>query len=272
LKLLTARRHFEEGECHPLFFWGDHHRGNANCAKGALDSDRNTIATAPHAMYVHMGDAADYITQKDRRWKEDHIDWDLYDRDKPLLDEAVRDVTEFEAPVIDRAICALDGNHEHEANKLHVTNVTVRRLERLGKADIYCGSAALVRIIFTDKHRHACQVILNLHHGKRTAMSKATLLNTYIKKARYYPDVDILARGHAHYLGYEQEARVTCNANFTRLRDKNSYAVLTGGYLKTFMEDGSCYAEDADYDPIDIGMQRFNLWPTRSGVRIEAVA
>ena len=272
MKLLTVRRHFEEGDCHPLFFFGDWHRGNANCAKEPLAQDRCTITSTKNAMYINMGDAADYVSQKDRRFKEDHIDWDLYDRDKPLIDEAVRDVTEFESPVIDKCIGALDGNHEREANRLHVTNVTVRRLEKFGKADWYCGSAALIRIIFTDKHRHACQVIVNVHHGKKTAVSKATLLNAYIRKLRYYPDVDIIARGHCHYLGFEPEPRVTCNANFTALKDRNAYAVLTGGYLKTFMENGSCYSEDADYDPIDIGMQRFNLYPGRSGARIEPVA
>jgi hypothetical protein len=104
------------------------------------------------------------------------------------------------------------------------------------------------------------------------AQSKATLLNLYMKKLRFYPDVDILARGHCHYYGVEDEPRTTGNQNWTKLRDKNVYAALTGGYLKTFMEDGSCYSEDADYDPIDIGYQRFNLYPSREGARIEAVS
>lgn len=270
MRILTVRRKFSEGDVFPLFFWGDFHRGNPNCAKEILERDREIILSSENAMYVNLGDVADFIVPGDRRYKADHIDWSIYDPMKPLLDECVRDACDFESPVIDRCIAALDGNHELEGNKNGPTNVTVRRLERLGYPDLYCGSAAFIRIVFTDANRHACQAVINVHHGKKTAQSKATLLNHYLHKLRYYPDVDILARGHCHFLGVDNESRVTLGRK--ELKDKQVFACLTGGYLKTFLEDGSCYSEDADYDPMDLGMQQFLLHPSRKGVFIEALS
>jgi hypothetical protein len=63
---------------------------------------------------------------------------------------------------------------------------------------------------------------------------------------------------------------MTTNANHTRIGDKRVAAVLSGGYLKSYREDGECYAEDMDLDPLDIGMQRIKVFPTRSGVSWEA--
>ena len=274
MRLITVRRQYSEGDVFKLDFWGDWHRLNRNCAKDKLTADRDEIAADEKTMYVHMGDGSDCITPDDPRYDPRHVDWSLLEPEDAgrIPDVTVHDRATFESPVIDKCIAALDGNHERKLNQKHRTNVTLRALEQMGHSDVYCPGGAFIRIVFTDRHRHACTVVVNAMHGNKTSNNKATLLNALMSKMRKWEGVDIIARGHCHHLGFTSDSRLGANANHTRLVDRNVYAVLSGGYLKTYIEDGACYAEDADLDPLDIGMQRLLIYPSRSGATVRAFA
>lgn len=273
MRLITVRRTFEEGDVFPLYLWSDWHRFNANCCKSELMRDRDEIAAEPNAMYCDLGDLYDCIAHDDKRYDPADVDWSLiepHDMGR-LSDMVVADRVALESPVIEKCLVSLWGNHDGKFSTYHHTDINMRALERMDRADAAARGAALVRIVFTDANKHACQVVLNLHHGRRIAKYKSTLLNNLLIKLRHWDGVDILARGHCHFTGAESEARVTYDRAFNRLRDKKVYAALSGGYLKTYQEDGHCYAEDMDLDPIDIGMQRFLLYPSRYGATIKAV-
>ena len=277
MRFIVVRRTFSEGDCFPLYLWGDWHRLNANCDKGSLIRDRNTIAADPLAMYVHMGDGFDAILHRDKRYDPETVDWSLVEkRDMGRLGEAaIRDRVQFEEPVIDKCVAALLGNHEHTIDDIFDEDLnfhSVREtLRRMGREDLYCPAHAYIRFIFTDHNRHATHVDAQVHHGRRIARYKSTLLNQLLIKLRYWPSVRIMARGHCHYADASYESRVTANDNCTRLKEERAYAVLSGGYLKTYLEDGHCYAEDYDLDPIDIGFQKLLLRPSRDGCKVEAV-
>lgn len=268
------RRTYTPGQEFPFYLWSDWHRFNANCSKVALAKDRDEIASEPNAMYATLGDLTDCIAHDDKRYNPKHVDWDLLDKHSigRLGDAAVADRVEFESPVIEKCVASLWGNHDGKFSEVHHTDINIRALERMGRADCAATGAVLLRIVFDNGYGKKCQVVMNLHHGRRVAKYKSTLLNNLLVKLRHWDGVDILARGHCHFVGAASEARVGYTQNFTELKDKQVFAALSGGYLKTYLEDGSCYAEDWDLDPIDIGMQRFVLTPSRQGVGIRAVS
>jgi hypothetical protein len=275
MRLITVRRQFTEGECFPLFFWGDWHRFNANCAKPDLAADRQTIATTENAMYCNMGDDADCIARDDKRYRADEVDWEVAkpERMDRFASEVVQDLSEFESPVADRCLVKLTGNHEATFSNRHHFDITEETCKSLGRPELYAPGGAMVRIVFTDAHKHSRTVIVNVHHGTHTARYRSTLLNQLLIKLRYWPTVDIMARGHCHFKDFASEERMATNATFTALHQKRTLAVLSGGYLKTFSEgDRAGYAEMKDLDPIDIGMQRVNIYPGQRGVRLEAVS
>ena len=276
MKFLKVRRHFEEGDVFTVYLFGDQHRHNKNAAKDEMTRDRDEIAADPKGICVLMGDSHECISKKDPRYDEHSVDWDLIGPDdfKYLSDAIVHDRTEFFAPLASQLAVDLGGNHDGRYARYAETDIRLRSLERIGKAGAWVPGMgmALLRINFTDKHRHACQVEFNLHHGTRTSKSKATLLNSNLAKlcTNWY-GVDFLARGHCHHKGVEDRMLIGPNATHTRLGDKRVASVLTGGYLKTYREDGECYAEDMDLDPLDIGMQRIRIYPKRSGATWSAL-
>lgn len=274
MKHITVRRNFVEGECHPFFFWGDWHVGDAACAKGELAKDRETIRTTPNSLYANMGDNGDFIAPDgDRRFRADRLDRDLFDIGNldELGDVQVDWLAEFEAPVIDRCIVQLGSNHPNKFDQKHQTNTMKRKLKTMGGAEladrVWAPAMALVQLLFTDEHGHACEVQLNLHHGSHTGDADM-LLKKLRMKLRFWPTVDVMARGHCHHLRQTHEPRMVIDRRNTRERERQVYAILTGGYGKTF-EGG--YAEAGDFDPIDIGMARLNIFPSRHGARLEVV-
>jgi len=272
-----VRRRFVEGDVFTLYFFGDQHRGHKNAAKGEMGRDRDEIAADPHGICFLMGDSHDCISKKDRRYDEAQIDWNLFDKpedSKYLADCIVRDRAEFLAPIADQVEIDLGGNHDDLYSKYCETDIRLRSLERIGKARAHIPGreTALAKVIFTDAQRHACSLSLNLNHGNRISRKKATLLTAYADKlCTHWDGVDILARGHCHFKGVEDREKMRANATHTRIHDTRVASVLTGGYLKTYLENGSAYSEDLDLDPIDIGMQRIRVFPTRSGVTWEGV-
>ena len=276
MRLMTVRRRFEEGDTFTLYFFGDLHRHHRNAAKGEMTRDRDEIAADPKGICFLMGDTHECISKADPRYDEDQVDWSLIAPTdmKRLADAIVEDRATFVAPIAAQLEADLGGNHDTRYEKYVESDLRLRSLERIGKAGVWVPGmqGALVRVVFTDQHRHACTLTLNLHHGKRTAAKKATLLNAYAEKlCGHWDNVDFLARGHCHFRGVEDREKMRANANHSRIGDVRVASVLTGGYLKTYMEDGSSYSEDADLDPIDIGMQRIRVHPTRSGVTWRAI-
>lgn len=274
MELITRRLQFTEGDCFPLFFWGDWHLFNAGCAKKELYRDRETIRSTPNALYVHMGDGADFITKDDFRHRAASIDWEIMDprRQDEYRDVAVDFLTEFERPVADKCCVRLNSNHPGKFDRLHHTATTKCICANLGQRELYAQASAGLRLIFADKHKHSCEVVMQLHHGRSTAKFKSTILKNILVKLRYWPEVDIMARGHCHFLGFDHEMRQGFDRGFTKTVEGRVIAVVSGGYLKTFSGNGNeSYAEDADYDPIDIGMARINIYPSRYGARLECV-
>lgn len=271
MKLPIVRRRFEEGDVFTLYFFGDLHRHHRNAAKRQMERDRDEIANDPKGICFLMGDSHECISKADPRYDEDQVDWSLIEPTdmRRLSDVIVADRATFLEPIVAQLEVDLGGNHDTRYERYAESDLRLRSLERIGKAGVWVPGMqhALVTVIFTDKHRHACSLTLNLHHGKRTAQKKATLLNAYAEKlCAHWDGVDFLARGHCHFKGVEDREKMRPNANHSRIHDVRVASVLSGGYLKTYLEDGSSYAEDADLDPIDIGMQRIRVYPTRSGV------
>ncbi len=201
MELITVRIPFKEGECHSVGFWGDWHLGNRACAKKELYRDREIIDNTPRMLYVNMGDNADYIARDDRRFKASELDPEILSIDNldTLRDVLTDYVTEFEAPVIDKCIAQVNSNHPGKFDRLHHTNVMQEKLKRLRRPDLWCPGGAYIRLVYADAHRHTCQVFLNVHHGTKTSMYPATLLNRLLVKSRFWPEADIIARGHCHY-------------------------------------------------------------------------
>jgi len=276
MRLMTVRRPFEEGDEFTLYFFGDLHRHHRNAAKGEMARDRDEIAADPNGICFLMGDSHECISKSDPRYDEDQVDWSLIDPIdmRRLADVIVEDRAEFLRPLTAQLEVDIGGNHDTRYERYVESDLRLRSLERVGKASVWVPGmqGALVRVVFTDKHRHACSLMLNLHHGRRTAAKKATLLNSYLDKlCTHWDGVDFLARGHCHFRGVDDRDKMRANANHSRIGDVRVASVLTGGYLKTYMEDGSSYSEDADLDPIDVGMQRIRVYPTRSGVTWKAI-
>ena len=278
MRLRTVRLPYKEGDVYTLYAWGDWHRFSANCDKTALLETRDAIEADPKALYLHMGDGHECITPDDKRWHAGGIDERLvtfHDIDR-LIDVAVEDAFNFERPVIAKCIGVHDGNHERTANKYNSTNIVQRKLRLLSTAaggeydDLYYPGHALTRLVFADKQRHTCTLVIQSAHGTQAGRMDGAKINR-MKQMLAFFRADILLRGHSHSLFASPVDWLEGNAVHTHIVAHRGYVAHTGSYFRTYQQEATSYGETGDYPPTSIGCPRFLLYPSRDGARIEAV-
>lgn len=274
MRLPIVRLPFKDGDVYTLYAWGDFHAFSASCDMGALYDKREEIASDPMAIFVFMGDGAEFITEQDPRWHSGGVDYSLI---KPGAAMKIGDVTvdflaEFFRPIAGKCIGFHDGNHEKAMNKHNSTSVGERVCRGAGiDLEYHTPGLAMTRIIFTDQHRHACSLVINSAHGHQAGRMDGAKVNQ-MKQALAWFHCDLMLRGHSHSFFASPATWLEPNANHTKLLSKRGYVSHTGSFVKTYGQDQDSYAEDADYPPTTIGCPRFLLHPTREGCKIEAVA
>jgi predicted phosphodiesterase len=276
MELQTLHYDYEPGDCFSLEFFGDQHRTHVNCSKSHLAKEVKRIVENPKSLVVLMGDLHDCITVKDKRFDSEAIDYTIVPKGEvsKLLPVIKRDAAQFVAPFVDHLIVVHDGNHENELNKACSDDVTAEWLEKLGGEalvrKLHAPGMATTTLVFNDAHGHACQVKLNTAHGTLMSQYAGTILNALIRKVKDHRDVDIVARGHSHHL---IAAKVTTLDDVKdELIDHNVVVVSSGSALKTYTSGSVSYAERKDYAPVPLGYPRVLLYPSRSGVWMEAVS
>lgn len=273
MRLVTVRRSFTEGDVYRLYPWGDFHVVNSSCDMGALIDTRNAIKDDPMAMHLFMGDAAEFITEKDPRWSAGGVDPDIIPAGQQgrIGDLTVEWLSEFFSPIADKCIGYHDGNHEKAMNKHNSTNVSSRTIKLAGiDANLHTPGMAMTRIVFTDSSKHACSLIVNSSHGNQTGRMDGAKINQ-MKQALAYFRCDIMLRGHSHSFFASPADWLEPNANHTKLVAKRGYVSHTGSFLRTYEQDQDSYAEDGDYPPTSIGCPIFEIRPSRDGVKIRAI-
>lgn len=273
MKLSKRRFPFTEGDTFTLWAIGDIHKGSANCDKEALAETISRVEADPSALYIHMGDGHEWITPADPRWDAEAVDEEFITLNQlgNIRAAAIRDAVATWEPVKEKCILWHDGNHEHRYDQHNDSHVTLEAVRRLGiDEDIYSPGSALTQLVFEDKSRHVCSLVVYSDHGYQAGRKDGAKLNT-MRELPSYIRADIYLRGHSHSLFVSPIDWLEPNANHTEVKAHHGYVSHTGSYLRTYQQNATGYGELAAYPPTTIGSPRFILHPSRSGCRIEAM-
>jgi hypothetical protein len=233
---------------------------------------RDEIANDDKAIHIFMGDGAEFITRTDPRFDSQGIDDELVSiKQIDTIGKVCVDfLGELFSPIADKCIGYHDGNHEKKYNRFNDDNVTMAVMKRAGiDIDLYNPGQAMTKIIFTDKSRHACSMVIESGHGVQAGRMDGAKINR-MKQALAYFRCDLMLRGHSHSLFTSPADWLEPNATHTKLTSHRGYVSHTGSYMRTYEQDTDCYGEDFDYPPTSIGCPVFTLRASRDGVTIKA--
>lgn len=240
-----------------IYFLGDMHLGVVGCAENKIKDAVRTVKEDEDALWVGMGDYADFVVPSDPRWDLNQIaDWvDKTDIARSQVDKTI----ELLSPIKEKNLCMLMGNHEYKYMTHTTNNVQKWITEGLGTTN--AGYSCFLNLVFDREnsaehhgfigcmtHGGSCA---STESGKRTALGKWMLHNV----ANFY------AYGHVHTVDFLDRAPLGIGANM-QIQNKEIMGVISGCFLKTY-EKGvfPSYGEMRTYGSTVLGysMIEFNI-------------
>jgi len=188
------------------------------------------------------GDYCEHITPKDRRF-----DWDTIDRGMATVDEQYEYATQVFSKLkgLD-PIVVLDGNHDQSNWSTH--NYVKRMAYDIGGE--YVGYSGFTRLRF-HRGKHRTKFDIYSHHGKTSARTRGGKVNKVLSMDQIF-DADIYTMSHVHTLDSVRKSHLYFDGDMN-IRERETYYVLTGGFLKGYEIGVSNYVEKGMYVPTSLG-------------------
>jgi len=262
-------------------YWqlADLHIGNRGCAMQRLQADLNEIRDDPYAFWVGIGDLAEYISPKDKRFDPAVIDPRIFETPFGLGDigAVLRDkLLELLDPIKHKCLGIGFGNHEakymKEENQLRLHQTLCDQLRVPDH-----GYSAWFRVSFVHNNRYKQPRLFRntpkpilgssftldhyTHHGAGRATTPGGRLNRLLQFMNFV-DAHLYSIGHVHDEVQKKAIRLTGNADGTEIVETVRLGVVTGSYLRTYNK-GSLpgYGEARGYPPSCLGAVKFEIKP-----------
>ncbi|MDZ4768374.1 MAG: metallophosphoesterase [Chloroflexota bacterium] len=244
----TIVRHVEYTSKPQLFrLWHltDWHLGARACDEALLERHISMIAADPHALWIGGGDYIDCVARKgDKRYEEaTQAAWLRGEND--VIDAQCERFFKLVAPIADKCVALVNGNHEHNALRYYdrdvykhlvrgVARMTGREMNTLA---IGIGGFVVLRFMRKSKQSDAAaywSMHIFAHHGAgggRLAGGDALSLERTL--GDYAADLVLLGHRHKH--------RVV-NRNIVEPTDQGArvvkrVGVMSASYLRSFILD-----------------------------------
>ncbi len=247
-----------------LFITGDWHLGTPNCAIKDIKAKIEEIRTTPNAYVALVGDLAECIEMKDKRFSIASVDPIFYPRLSELSVGQYDYIKDMLLPIKDRILCSLPGNHEEKikldySHDIHLDLCRTLEIPRIG-------SAGFLRIKFDREQFHAPELVVFLTHGWVGGRTSGSKINAIEALSQYF-DADIFAAGHSHNLFVTSKTRMSLAGTKTKL--KEIWSCNTGSYLQTYKDNCECYAEKMCLPPNKLGCPCFTINVSNHGLNIK---
>ena len=156
----------------------------------------------------------------------------------------------------DKVLANIIGNHEKKYALETDKNFTMSLSQ---KFDIpFGGGNCVVLLKFKRKNSNTSRTFLiNAVHGKRGGGTTAGKVGALERQSKIIEGCHCYVRGHGHKrviipdehveIGYTRDGSA-------KLVKRPVLKGASGAYLRILQPGGSCYAEDAEYQPTDLGM------------------
>lgn len=255
---------------------GDVHIGSAACDEKLFRAVVKRIQADPSCYWIGMGDYAEFINTRDKRFEPEVLaDWievaDLVD-----LGRAQRDrFLDIVLPIAGKCLALVEGNHEVSIKRFseraiysEIVSAIKGRAKRPADELLGVDFSGWLRMTFAraNDNRAKARFDWRLHHGNvggRLAGAKALAMQRWL----WSHQCDIALFGHSHNTFIQPEA-VQVLDQAGRVGIKTRRGAYTGTFHSSFNEDGPpVYSERKAYLPLPVGGVEIELRPHTKAAR-----
>jgi predicted phosphodiesterase len=247
-----------------LFISGDWHVGTPNCDMKSISLKIEEIKNTPNAYLALVGDLAECIELKDKRFSISSVDKIFYPRLSELSVAQYDYIKDLLTPIKDKILCAVPGNHEEKIKSEYCHDIHLDLCRTLNIPNM--GTAGFLKIKFDRSQFHAPELITFLTHGWVGGRSSGSKINAVENLSQYF-EADLYAMGHSHNLFVSSKSRLSVAGSHTKSKDV--WFCNTGSYLQTYVDEQSCYAEKMCLPPNKLGCPKFTIDVSSGGLKIK---
>jgi len=251
-----------------LWAVGDVHLGSRACSLNRFKETIKAIDADPKALWIGMGDYAEYIGFKDKRFDPAGISDDIKVSDLGKIGSVHQHMfMDLVYPIRKKCVGLLKGNHEERyEHHTHSEHMHAEMCEKLGVKDL--GYSCFVDLIFrTRSQDYKFRVVA--HHGAGYASTTGGKVNKLIRFMNDFPLADVFIMGHVHQKLQHSRPIISANEDCTKLVEINQLGVVSGSYLKTYSEGAATYGEMKGYSPVALGSSAIIIHPSSRALGVD---
>lgn len=219
-----------------------------------------------------MGDCCDFINYTDKRFSLAEVAVNLRPELDDLARQAANQFIKFYAPIKDKIIALVPGNHDKTISKHYHFNVVGYIAEQLGVPLLSTVSRLTIYLGSTKGGIHRSFDVSGIvSHAKKGAITLSAKVAAVERMHKFHHDIDFFAQAHMHeYLTYEGVLIGRGGAKGSpRVKERPFMLFLTGGYLKTYDDGPGGYGEDRGYPPTKLGSPRMCMKMKRTSRMVD---
>lgn len=251
-----------------LYCLGDIHAGTIHCVEHEIKRKVQEIAQSKNTLWIGMGDYAEFITPKDKRFDpnlKSAAEWVEPDN---LGHCQTAWLTKLLSPIKHKCIGLLYGNHENSIRVFNHENVHKNLCDALGVDNL--GYSCFVSFHFNRENSNEKHLIKGAFtHGSSGAITEGAKLMALMRWMKAM-DADIYGYAHLHDYLEKSLSRMTVvdTSNGGKIKSKTSSGVTTGSWFRTYTQGiQASYGEQKCYPPTEIGCALFTINPNTGEIR-----
>lgn len=245
-----------------LYCLGDIHGGTIHCVEDHIREKVREIKERKNAYWVGMGDYAEFIAPKDKRWDPNLkaiADWVEPDNIAHCQTEWLYNLFK---PIRKKCLGLLYGNHENKIRVDSHENVIKNLCDMLEVDNL--GYSTWLRLFFERENSNECHLVKGVFtHGASGAITEGAKLMALM---RFMKSFDAQIYGYAHIHDYipKSLSRITLDEN-GNIKNSLSFGCTTGCWFRTYTQGIiASYGEMKVYPPTEICCSVFQINPNHN--------
>jgi hypothetical protein len=244
---------------------GDMHLGSIGFDEKHLLEIVEWIRNSRNTYWIGMGDYCECINPTDKRFDPYSVNQSYNIRSlSKLITTQVEDATAILRPIKKKCLGLVTGNHEETVRLKFNNDIGYFIAKELEVENL--GFDGWIRLCFDRaKTGHRTCYKIYVTHGHCGAGKSGAKVNK-LEDIAGFMDADIIMMGHGHKkvvappvlkIGLDDRGCVT---------SRKQIAVMTGSFLRTYVEEATTYGEKACYSPCDLGVVKITLRPSTKDI------
>lgn len=254
-----------------LYLLGDLHAGTIHCVEHEIRRKVSEIKNSKNTYWIGMGDYAEFITPKDKRFDPNLKSIAEWVEPDNLGHTQTKWLTELFMPIKHKCIGLLYGNHENSIRLYNHENVQQNLCDALVVDNL--GYSCFVRFHFKRENSTESHLITGAFtHGSSGAITEGAKLMALMRWMKSM-DADIYGYAHLHdYLekSYSKMAVIDKSGDKGKIKSKVASGVTTGSWFRTYTQGiQASYGEQKCYPPTEICCAVFTINPNTGEIKTD---